>query len=222
MIQFPSNESTIDTVEFQAERPVHASDQFHSILRRLPWPSTRSEPAMKAIGFTSCLGKEGVSSIALQTAYAATSLTDKRILIVDGHVANPAFQDVFQIRGTNGFCEFLRGESDLSEVLQKTEARNLWVLGTGNSDHNPSGIFGVTDRLHELIKQVRLDFDLTIFDLPPVGYSDAALSLIRLLDGVVLVVEAERVREDFAQRVVQRLCHENVKLIGAVMNAAFP
>ena len=69
-----------------------------------------------------------------------------------------------------------------------------------------------------LIQALRDSFGYVLFDTPPM---DAVNHLIRgahLLDGMLLVIETERVRWEAAQRVKERLVKANVPILGVVLN----
>jgi len=72
----------------------------------------------------------------------------------------------------------------------------------------------VRSRLDEL----RLAFDYTIFQAPPVGQFSDALLLGHLCDGVVLVLTASSTRRVAARKVKERLYSANARLLGTVLN----
>ena len=57
-----------------------------------------------------------------------------------------------------------------------------------------------------------------LFDLPSCDTPGATLSVAGLLDGVCMVVEAERVRSEVALRTKELLTRGGANLVGAVMN----
>jgi Mrp family chromosome partitioning ATPase len=61
-------------------------------------------------------------------------------------------------------------------------------------------------------------FDWVILDVPSVMKSEDALTLSPLVDGVALVLAAERTRVGFAERAVQVLKTGSGPVVGAVLN----
>ena len=57
-----------------------------------------------------------------------------------------------------------------------------------------------------------------VFDMPAAGRLGFLVRLASLVDGVLLVVEAERVRWEVARRPIEQLTRANVHLLGAVLN----
>ena len=72
--------------------------------------------------------------------------------------------------------------------------------------------------LPSLIKELTSDFELVVVDLPPASQSSAGLRLAGLLDGVLLVIEAERVRREDARRVSDLLVRAGAHPRGVVLN----
>jgi Mrp family chromosome partitioning ATPase len=74
------------------------------------------------------------------------------------------------------------------------------------------------DWVRAALRELRLDFDYTLFHGPPAGqYSETAL-LGQLTDGVVLVLEANSTRRVAAQKAIQKLHAGNARLLGTVLN----
>ena len=61
-------------------------------------------------------------------------------------------------------------------------------------------------------------FDFTVLDLPPLDRPAETLPLCGVLDGVLLLVESERVRWPVAERYVNGLTRSGAKPLGVVMN----
>jgi hypothetical protein len=71
--------------------------------------------------------------------------------------------------------------------------------------------------LGERLAELRLEFDYTVIQAPPAGYSEAAL-LGQLSDGMILVLQANSTRRAAAKKVKQMLLATNVRLLGAVLS----
>jgi non-specific protein-tyrosine kinase len=61
-------------------------------------------------------------------------------------------------------------------------------------------------------------FHLVIFDLPPARELTTCFAMASQLDGVLLVIEAEKSRRDAARRTVQLLARVDAKVLGVVFN----
>lgn len=93
----------------------------------------------------------------------------------------------------------------------------MFVLAAGDSP-GASRRADDSTRSNLAVQELRNDFDLVVFDLPPAGDSAGGDRLAAMMDGVLLVIEAERVRWQVAQRTKERLLHGDARLLGAVLN----
>ena len=70
----------------------------------------------------------------------------------------------------------------------------------------------------ELLDLWKSEYSFVILDLPAIFETHAALRMARLVDGVVLVVEAENVGYEVVQRAQARLEEFKTHLLGIVLN----
>ena len=67
-------------------------------------------------------------------------------------------------------------------------------------------------------KNVREHFSLILIDSSPVGFTADSLALCESVDGIVLVVEAEKTRAAVAQSVKNQILMREGNLLGMVFN----
>ena len=100
-------------------------------------------------------------------------------------------------------------------------SKNLWLMPWDVFLRNQKALSAgwVRSRLDEL----RLAFDYTIFQAPPVGQFSDALLLGHLCDGVVVILTAGSTRRVAARKVKERLYSANTRLLGTVLSGrTFP
>lgn len=174
---------------------------------------------MKAILFSSPGRGEGTSTVLIQFARTLAA-EGNRVLLVDGNLRAPSLHKAFHLPQENGLTELIFSRSpfrNISQFLKETTLDNLWVITSGNPFPNPASILE-SSYLETLIDEVKGHFDWVLFDSPPVtSYSDS-VSLARTVDGVVLVVQAEKTRWEVVQEVKGRLEHGGGRILGAVLN----
>ena len=186
------------------------------LLRRLGWPSPSGKHELRTLGFTSCYSGEGVSTIASHVAFAAALAGPQRVILVDLNFARPSVHQTLELELSPGVQEILSGELPLSDAVRFTSLTQFAALPVGATG-------GMADRrnpaaLSEFVEDLKAAFDLVIFDLPSCDLPSATLGVAGLLDGVCIVVEAERVRTEVALRTKELLVRGGAKLVGAVMN----
>jgi protein-tyrosine kinase len=72
--------------------------------------------------------------------------------------------------------------------------------------------------LESFFDKLRQHFDFILIDSPPVTHSAIGLALVHKVDGVLLVVEAERTRWPVAQHVKNRIIQARGNLLGVILN----
>lgn len=193
-------------------------EYYRTILRQLDWPASGDDGRLfSTLGVTSCYDGEGVSTVAAELAVAAACGGDRRVLLVDGNLPRPSLADRFGVAPGPGLAEVLLEQQDVEQAVQTTNVPHLSLLPAGD----PCGAIQRaydSAQLAPVIESLRQAFDLVVFDLPPAGQTGAALGLARLVDGVLLVVESERVRWEVAQRTKHFLLGAEVRLVGVVLN----
>jgi protein-tyrosine kinase len=200
----------------------HAADdeQFTALLHGLPWTSADGAEPLKSVGFTSCRGGEGVSTVAVRLAVRAAELGGRNVLMVDANLARPSVERMLSLPRGAGLSDVLLENCQRSNAIRPTHVARLRVLSAGDRTIHPDEVFDPA-RIAELVAALKDEFDLVIFDLPPAGEVVSAACIARLLDGVVLVVEAHRTSWETAQRVTQQLSRAQARLLGAVLNKRF-
>jgi Mrp family chromosome partitioning ATPase len=214
-------EPTIEALDEWLHRGRCPSDEVReycqALLCRLPWAGTTAAEPIRALGVTSCSRGEGVSTVAWQLAATAAFLARGPVLLVDANLTHPAARRVFDLEGSLGLAEVLLDGAEPVSCVQPSPVQNLSILTAGEANGQASWAYTVPN-LAQTLETIKTGFDLVVLDMPPAGESGFALQLATLMDGVLFVVEAGRVRWEVAQRTIEDLRRANVRLLGAVLN----
>jgi Mrp family chromosome partitioning ATPase len=189
---------------------------YRMALERLIWPPSGESRPPRTLGVTSCYDGEGVSTVAAQLATTAAGIDNRRVLLVDGNLAGPSLDGRFGIDRQPGFADLLLELQQEDDVVRPSELENLALLPAGEVYGSLCQV-GTPERMDQVVASLAGRFDLVVFDLPPAD-SHYVVDLARRLDGVLLVVESERVPWEVAQRTRQRLADAKVHLVGAILN----
>jgi Mrp family chromosome partitioning ATPase len=187
------------------------------ILHRLGWPGPDGEAAVRTLGLSSCRPGEGVTTLATHLAVAAAAHDRGPVLLVDCNWADPAAAGLLGVEAAPGLAECLRAEEDWSAAIRPAAANNLWVLPGGQAHGSLAAVYQ-SAALAPLVKELAAGFPLVVFDMPAATQASCIAHLAGLLDGVLLVVAAGRVRPEAAQRVKELFLGANARLLGAVLN----
>jgi Mrp family chromosome partitioning ATPase len=204
------------TTNGQAGRQSPFAEECLALLDRLEIDRSQPTTVTRALGMLSCLPGEGVSTIIAETGIAAASYLDLRTVIVDCHLARPSLHRLFNVGLCPGLKDALIDDVPLDNVVRPSGIETLSII-TAGTVRNESGPIWLSPNLPRLVDDLRSEFDLVLFDLPPLNQG-RPIRLGTLLDGVLLVVEAEKVQWEVAQRATASLHAGGVNLLGAVMN----
>ena len=100
----------------------------------------------------------------------------------------------------------------LAEVLRPSGVELLSLVTAGTVQKDTAAAW-LSPHMARIVEDLRAEFELVLFDLPSLNQS-RQLRIGTLLDGVVLVVEAERVQWEVAQRATATLKSTGVNLLG--------
>jgi capsular exopolysaccharide synthesis family protein len=105
----------------------------------------------------------------------------------------------------------------MSQPIQATKVKNLSFLAAGRSVQNPTELL-TSWRMWQLLTGARDHFDFVVIDSPPLLPVSDGLLLANVADGVLLVVESKRSREQQVHEAMQRLQKTGASVLGAVLN----
>jgi capsular exopolysaccharide synthesis family protein len=141
----------------------------------------------------------------------------KDVIIVDADLRKPTQHRIFGIDNSLGLTSVMLGELSIQEALHRIEETRLSVMTTGPLPPNPAELLG-SERMKEIIEELKAKADIVIFDTPPVvAVTDAALLASRM-DGVLLVLAAGKVKIEVAQKAQELLLNVRAHLLGTVLN----
>lgn len=142
---------------------------------------------------------------------------NKRVLLIDADMRRGYMHKYFDVDVKPGLSELLSGQTDLQQVLHKTQVANLDVITRGKSPTNPSEMLSST-QFKELLEQLQTQYDHIIIDTPPVlAVTDGII--ISQYTGVNLIV-ARYIKSHMKELelTVNRFEQAGVKVNGFILN----
>lgn len=146
----------------------------------------------------------------------------KRVLLIDGDFRRPQIHRSFGLDNKRGLSSVLVGECPLDEALQKTVhdvniIENLDILPAGPTPPNPTELIE-SSAMQKLLSSLRDRYDRIIVDTPPVLFVSDASILSTVVDGIILVVRANRHTRAHAIRARKQLQKVNGHIVGGILN----
>ena len=171
---------------------------------------------IKTITITSANRGEGKTTIALNLAVAYAQI-GKRVVLLDANLRTPAIHLAFGGDNSRGLTNYLTNRNAANEIIQKSDVENLSFITSGPLPTHPSELLAL-ERMNLLLTELKMNYDLIIVDTPAVLSSTDSKIMAAKCDGVLLVVEYGKVKQNAAKRVKEELSLARVKLMGVVMN----
>jgi capsular exopolysaccharide synthesis family protein len=213
--------SSAELVEIAADAKVVALSapdsapalQYRELARRLT--QVGSEQSLKTILIGSASRSEGRTLTAINLSIMLAQDSGQKVLLVDADFRNPSVHRVLGIEQAQGLAELLKGSRSSGDLILKTSVINLTVLPAGGLVQNPTELLN-TRSMQSLLKGASADFDWVVVDSPPLFPNADAELLSGLVDGVLLVVQANSTPATRIQDAV--LCLRGRNVLGVILN----
>lgn len=165
---------------------------------------------------TSCRAGEGKSTTSANVAVTFAQ-TGQRVLLIDADMRKPSQHHIFGVSNRGGLTGVLQGRSSLEQGIQETSVDNLDVLTAGQSPPNPSEMLG-SRAMSTLLEQAKGKYDRIIIDTPPIMAVTDAHIVAGKCDGVLIVIDAGKVKSDIARKAKLSLESAGSRILGVVLN----
>jgi non-specific protein-tyrosine kinase len=166
---------------------------------------------------TSANPGEGRTVTAINLAITLSQQIDGTVLLVDADLRKPSIHTLLGFDAENGLSDYLRGKAQIADLLVNPGMHRLVVLPGGKAIPNSSEHLG-SPRMEALINELKERYTdrFIIFDSPPLLASADSLVLSRFIDGILMVVEAEKTSKEDLKRAMELL--QDKPVIGTVLN----
>lgn len=199
-----------------ATHPLSPTVEAYRVLRTNIQFSTVDHPA-KTILVTSPGPSEG-KSVMIANLAVVMAQSGLRVVVVDGDLRRPVQHRIFGVSNRNGISDaVLQPDIDIQMRLSETGVENLMLLTSGSLPPNPAELLG-SERMLNLINELKELVDIVLFDSPPtLVVADAAILGSRM-DGTILVNDSGNTRTNEARRAVEELNRARANVLGVVLN----
>ena len=198
-----------------ADLPVGGADDFYELRRRLVGSAVGD--AVRTVLVVSALHGEGASSTACLLARAMADRGRSRSLLVDLNLRTPSLARMMKAHGKDGVTSVVTGERQLADVTQATPYEGVQVVTAGNGYAQAIDVIDNVRTL-EMVGDLGRHSDVVFVDAAPVTLYPDARALAPVVDGVILVVEADVTPVAVANRAVELIRDTGANLLGVVLN----
>jgi polysaccharide biosynthesis transport protein len=168
---------------------------------------------------SSATPSNGKTTTAIYLAQAAAAM-GQRVLLVDADLRQPTLHKRLGVFNLIGLTDVVSADLDIFNAVQPmTWESNLFVMTAGTISPDPSRILS-SQAMKSFIDKAHENFDLVIFDTPPLlGLADAYL-FSSYTDGILLVVRLHQLKRSLLEKALEDLRVASTSVIGVVANAS--
>ncbi len=191
----------------------YAAEEFRKlktqIFHRLPNPP-------HSILITSTAPQEGKTMVSVNLAIAISQEINRKAILIDGDLRNPGIH-LGKSQNSRGLSNYLIDGAAVSDILINSVIENLRIIEAGPSPSNSSELIA-SNRMKELLQSLYKTEDNTyiIIDSSPIISTSEPLLFSKMVDGVILVVMADRTPKEAISRAMKSL--DRQKIVGVVLN----
>lgn len=171
---------------------------------------------VKSILITSALPEESKSTTAINLALTLAS-SGSSVVLVESDLRRPVLRKYLKRElGKGGLSAYLAGVIDLEDCILALPDLGISVIGAGVVPPNPSELLN-SERMHDLIETLKLNYDYVLLDAPPVTLVTDAAVVGRMTDGAILVVRSKFASARTVRQAKARLEAVGVRILGGVL-----
>ena len=214
-----TNEENADAAKQRRYQRFFYQEAFRNLFTSIRF--LNSERPLRTVALTSSLPAEGKSLVDILLAKTLSEM-GQRVLLVDADLRKPQLHVRLGLNNLSGLSNVLtENDQTWNNNIQKVPGYENWsVMTAGRIPPDPTRLLS-SMRMKNFVEELDQsnEFDLVLFDTPPVlGIADAAL-VAEHCDGLILLVSLDRVDRSLPKESVLRIQNSGAPLLGIVTNA---
>jgi len=171
---------------------------------------------LRSMIVTSALPTEGKSATISNLAVSLAQM-GKKVLLIDADLRRPKQHRIFNMKNHDGLTNYLAMDLELEKLIKTTLVPGVCLINSGPIPPNPAELLS-SEKMSELLKKVREQFDFVLIDTPPLLAVTDAQILAKMVDGLVLVVRAEKTPREALRQTRELIDLLKLKTFGVVIN----
>ncbi len=203
-INNPQNEAYFPFLE--AFRSLHTNINFLG-----------SDTPINSLVVSSAEKGDGKSTVAVQLAQAASAM-GQRVLLVDADMRLPQVHLRLNLPNEQGLSNVISTNLPIYEVIQRSPiSDNLFVITSGQIPPDPIKLLS-SKKMLNIMAELRQEFDLVIYDTPPIlGLADSSIIATHTA-GIIVVVRMAKTDRSVVKQALDGLKLSRAHVLGTVVN----
>lgn len=176
-----------------------------------------SDTPINSLVVTSAQKGDGKSTVSVQLAQAAAAMGQK-VLLVDADMRLPQVHARLGLPNEQGLSNIISTNLPIYEAIQRSPlGDNLFVITSGQIPPDPIKLLS-SKKMQNVMAQLRTEFDLVIYDTPPIlGLADSSIVATHTA-GIVLVVRMAKTDRAVVRQALDGLRLSRANVLGLVVN----
>jgi len=159
----------------------------------------------------------GCSQICASVAETLAKNARRPVCLVEANFRSPGLPELLGTTNHRGLTDALLRGDPISFFAEHVAGVNLRLISSGALAADSPSLLS-SERLRERLAELRKEFDFVIIDTPPLTQYSDAIAVSQLVDGLVLILEADVTRREAAAVVAANLRSANIPILAAVLN----
>jgi tyrosine-protein kinase Etk/Wzc len=190
------------------------SEALRSLRANMQFISKGDDP--KTIAITSTISGEGKTFIAINLG-AIIAFLNKKVIILDLDMRRPRLSKIFNVPNDKGMSTMLINKHSIEECVHDTEIGNLKFITSGPIPPNPAELI-LSDKLKEVVEELKKQYDFVLFDTPPLGLVTDGLEVIKNADYPIYIFRADYSDKAFITNLDTLIDENGVKNLSVILN----
>ena len=173
----------------------------------------------KVVLVVGAVEREGATYVTANLGRVLAAVGGGSVLGLDANFHSPDLGRHLGAKSGLGLADVMENGHgrDLSDVVQRGDAPNLFVVTPGRTRGQSTAVFD-SPEFEALLSSVRHSFRFTLVDGPPLLTYPDSIHLAARVDGVILVVRQGRLRREVLQKAAETMQSVHAPILGAVLN----
>ena len=190
------------------------AEMIRSIRTRIEFIVKRKSNMVIAVTSTESGDGKTFLSSNLAALYASAG---KKTLLIDLDIRKPNLHTKLGVENGNGVTNYLIGDCELEDTFVKDNPFDFDLMRAGTIPPNPGELIH-SEKLAELIMQLRQKYEFIIIDTSPIGLVPDAYALLEQADMGLYVIRCMQTNKSFCKQTLEQIAEvmdnpEKVQLI---------
>jgi capsular exopolysaccharide synthesis family protein len=197
-----------------SRRDMPTAESYNKL--RTSFELARRQTDVRTVMVTSPNAGEGKTATVANLAVALASL-GRRVLLLDANLHSPRLHDLFQLRNDSGLTTLLSAKTTLDQTAQSVAGTpGLEVVTAGPPHPDPAALLS-SDAARRVVTAAASDYDVVLFDGPPLLPVTDGLLLASVVEGVIVVARLLHTPCDDVAESMELLDRTSTTLLGTVL-----